>query len=74
MVSSDKIDELIEGSYSRGCKAAKISGAGGGGFAFFITDLAERHRLSRYIESQGYTIFPFTFVEHGAITWRSEHA
>ncbi len=70
-VSNERIDTLIKGAHANGAIAAKVSGAGGGGFLLLVADPMERTRLQRYLESQSGIILPCRFTPQGAHSWRA---
>lgn len=68
-ISNSKIDELYEFIMSNGGKAAKISGAGGGGFMMVICDPIERFRLAEKLKRTGNEVLTVQFTEKGAQAW-----
>jgi D-glycero-alpha-D-manno-heptose-7-phosphate kinase len=71
-VSSAAIDALIEEAKSLGATAAKISGAGGGGFLMLVIDPMRRENLVRLLEGRGGRTLACRFTEHGAHHWRPD--
>jgi D-glycero-alpha-D-manno-heptose-7-phosphate kinase len=70
MVSSPLIEERIALALQHGAEAAKVSGAGGGGFILFMTHPSRAIQLRRaLLEAGGETTF-CCFSEHGAQAWR----
>lgn len=68
-VSNNRIDELLEIGLASGALAGKVSGAGGGGFIFFLVHPENRHRLITALnraEGQAGTV---KFTEQGCETW-----
>lgn len=69
-VSNPLIEERIELAKQNGAEAAKVSGAGGGGFILFMTNPCNAISLRRaLLETTGETTF-CSFSEHGAQAWR----
>jgi D-glycero-alpha-D-manno-heptose-7-phosphate kinase len=69
-VSSPLIEERIALAQQHGAEAAKVSGAGGGGFILFMTDPTRAIQLRRaLLEAGGETTFCY-FSEHGTQAWR----
>ena len=71
-VASPELLDAYEFSLQNGAKAAKISGAGGGGHMIFFTDFERRHRLISALKKlpTGRTV-PFKFVKYGVDVWRT---
>lgn len=69
-ISNQRIDELIERALAAGARAAKISGAGGGGFATFIVDPLRRLDLLRTLEKEDGRVLPCSLTKRGAEAWR----
>jgi D-glycero-alpha-D-manno-heptose-7-phosphate kinase len=70
-VSSPRIEELIAGAKDNGAVAAKISGAGGGGFLLLVADPMRRTQLLRYLDGQNGLILPCRFTQEGSHSWRA---
>ncbi len=69
-VSSPVIEERIALAHEHGAEAAKVSGAGGGGFILFMTHPSKAIQLRRaLLEAGGETSF-CCLSEHGAQAWR----
>ena len=69
-ISNPRIEELLAISQTSGALAGKVSGAGGGGFMFFIVHPENRHRLITALNDAQGQASPVKFVEHGCQTWR----
>ncbi len=69
-ITNPMIDKLEELAFANGAHAAKVSGAGGGGFMMFICDPAERVRLVRALAAQGGTVYDTHFTPNGASAWK----
>ncbi|GLQ48024.1 dehydrogenase [Dyella lipolytica] len=69
-ISNPLIENVERVAFANGARAAKVSGAGGGGFMMFLCDPEERLRLSRALLEQGGSIMDFHFTAQGAIAWR----
>jgi D-glycero-alpha-D-manno-heptose-7-phosphate kinase len=69
-VSSPVIEERIALAQQHGAEAAKVSGAGGGGFILFMTHPSKAIQLRRaLLDAGGETSF-CCLSEHGAQAWR----
>lgn len=69
-ISNPMIDELEALAFANGARAAKVSGAGGGGFMMFVCDPAERVRLVRTLSQAGGMVYDAHFTPNGASSWR----
>ena len=70
-VASPELIDSYKFALQNGAKAAKISGAGGGGHMIFFTDFEKRHQLITALKGRNIgRIVPFKFVKHGVDVWR----
>ncbi len=69
-VSNRRVDEIYETAMRNGAIGGKISGAGGGGFMFFICEYDHKHQVGDELVKMGVDIVPFNFDKHGLQTWR----
>ena len=68
-ISNSMIDQVVELAYRQGALAAKVSGAGGGGFITLITKPENKYSLMSALDKlEGRTI-PFQFTEDGTHGW-----
>lgn len=68
-ISNNMIDNIVQTAYDNGAMAAKISGAGGGGFITLITKPENKYHLTKALDAlQGRTI-PFEFTDDGTHGW-----
>ena len=68
-VSSPHLDKLIDAAYNAGAKAAKVSGAGGGGFIWFYVEPQFRVRIQEALTNFGGTVNDCKFTFDGAEAW-----
>lgn len=69
VITNPKIDEIYETIMNSGGKAAKVTGAGGGGYMMIICDPKERYYLVEKLKrTDGNVILP-QFTEKGAQAW-----
>lgn len=71
-ISNPMIDDIERVAMANGACAAKVSGAGGGGFMMFVCDPNERIRLVRALSEQGGKLLDFHFNRQGAVAWRAQ--
>ena len=70
-VVSPELLDSYEFALKNGAKAAKISGAGGGGHMILFTDFERRHQLITALKEREIgRVVPFKFVKHGVDVWR----
>jgi D-glycero-alpha-D-manno-heptose-7-phosphate kinase len=68
-ITSPLIDGLYEYALANGAEAAKISGAGGGGFMMLYCDPCNRTSLIRALKKKGGSVVTPSFTETGAQAW-----
>ena len=69
-VSNDRIDAIYETALANGAIGGKISGAGGGGFMFFICEYDRKHNVANELTKLGVEIVNYNFDKYGLQTWR----
>jgi D-glycero-alpha-D-manno-heptose-7-phosphate kinase len=69
MISNREIDHVFSIAMRFGAYSGKVSGAGGGGFVFFIVDPRKKLQLKRELNKQKGEVYDFTFVNNGASSW-----
>ncbi|MGV6871552.1 GHMP family kinase ATP-binding protein [Pseudochelatococcus sp. B33] len=69
-ISTSAIDRLVQLAMDNGAMAGKVSGAGGGGFMFFLVDPENRFRLMEVLNSAGAASSPVKFTAQGCETWQ----
>ena len=69
-VSNPEIDETYEVACRAGARAGKVSGAGGGGFMFFLVDPPRRMEAIRALQALGGQAGGCHFSKHGTEGWR----
>lgn len=68
-ISNDRIDDFMATAFEAGALGGKISGAGGGGFMFFIVDPEHRYGLIEALNANGGVASTVKFTEVGCETW-----
>jgi D-glycero-alpha-D-manno-heptose-7-phosphate kinase len=69
-ISNPLIESVERIAFQNGARAAKVSGAGGGGFMMFLCDPSSRLQLSRALLNEGGSILDFHFTQQGARSWQ----
>lgn len=69
LITNPAIDEMYDLIMRNGGKAAKISGAGGGGFMMILCDPVERFSLIMKLRNTSGKVMTPQFVEKGAQAW-----
>ncbi len=69
-ISNNTIDNIYNEAKKAGAIGGKISGAGGGGFMFFLTHPEKRYNVMDAIKHLGAQPISYTFYEEGLQTWR----
>ena len=70
-ISNRHIDSLYNAAISKGAIGGKISGAGGGGFMYFICKYDRKVDVIQELKKRGAEVTDFMFEPHGVTTWRS---
>ena len=69
-VSNGAIDRIYDLAMKNGAYSGKVSGAGGGGFMFFMVDPTKKYTLTRLLNQEGGEVFNFHFVKEGTKGWK----
>lgn len=69
-ISNDRIDAIYDAALANGAIGGKISGAGGGGFMFFICEYDRKHSVANELTKLGVEIVNYNFDKYGLQTWR----
>ncbi|MDD4709438.1 MAG: kinase [Candidatus Methanomethylophilaceae archaeon] len=70
-ITNPKIDELYNAALSAGAIGGKVSGAGGGGFMFFVCDYDRKFVVSEQLMKHGAIVSDFLFEPNGVLAWRN---
>lgn len=68
-IANPVIDLAWNTAMNAGARAGKVSGAGGGGFMFFLCDPERRPAVLRALETLGGRASPIHFTSSGAHSW-----
>ncbi len=69
VISNSRIEEIYDYIMNNGATAAKISGAGGGGFMMIICEPTKRYDLIKALKARDGKVRVVTFVNEGAQSW-----
>lgn len=69
VITNPEIDEMFNYVIKHGAKAAKISGAGGGGFMMIVVDPVRRYELISALKDREGEVFGVSIVEQGTQSW-----
>lgn len=69
-VSNPALDSMFDLAMANGALAGKVSGAGGGGFMFFLAHPENRYRLIEALNAGGGHASPVKLTERGSETWQ----
>ncbi|MDE2370332.1 MAG: dehydrogenase [Burkholderiales bacterium] len=69
-ITNPQIDETYETACRHGALAGKVSGAGGGGFMFFLVEPRRRVDVMRALQALGGQVGGCHFSKHGTEGWK----
>jgi D-glycero-alpha-D-manno-heptose-7-phosphate kinase len=69
-ITNDEINRIYDLALSAGALSGKVSGAGGGGFLFFMVPPEHRPRVLRALAREPGMTMHCSFTEGGAQAWR----
>ncbi|MEE3694146.1 dehydrogenase [Campylobacter sp. CLAX-22107-21] len=69
IVSNTEIDKIYNIAMENGAYSGKTSGAGAGGFMFFMVDPTKKYRLIKELEKEQGYVADFHFTREGVIAW-----
>ena len=68
-ITTPRIDALYESVREAGALGGKISGAGGGGFMFFLCEPTRRFAVQEALRAHDAELVTFSFVDEGVQSW-----
>ncbi|MDR0523326.1 MAG: kinase [Candidatus Methanoplasma sp.] len=71
-VSTADTDKYYNLAKATGAIGGKVSGAGGGGFMYFICRYDKKHEVAKALKRAGAEITEFAFDPCGAVAWRGD--
>ena len=69
-ISNIEIDRIYDLAISNGAYSGKVSGAGGGGFMFFMVEPTKKLQLIKALNQQQGEVMNFEFVKDGTRGWK----
>lgn len=69
-ISNNEIDRIYDLAISNGAYSGKVSGAGGGGFMFFMVEPTKKLQLIKELNKQQGEVINFEFVKDGTKGWK----
>lgn len=70
-ISNPSIDALYDAARAAGAQGGKITGAGGGGFMFFLCDPFRTHDVQAALRAKGATLVDLSFTQYGVSAWNA---
>ena len=68
-ITNPHIDQLYLAATDAGALGGKISGAGGGGFMFFLCEPQRRFAVQEALRQRGAQVVNLSFVQDGVRSW-----
>ena len=72
-ITNPQIDALYNAAKDNGAIGGKVSGAGGGGFMYFICRYDRKYDVARTLQGMGARVTDYMFEPEGVISWRYPH-
>ncbi len=72
-VTNPVIDDMYNTAIEAGAYGGKVSGAGGGGFMYFICEYDRKQAVAKALQRKGGVITDFMFEPEGAVSWSVCH-
>ena len=69
-ISNNEIDRIYDIAIENGAYSGKVSGAGGGGFMFFMVEPTKKLQLVKELNKQQGEVINFEFVKDGTKGWK----
>ena len=69
-ITNSELDRIYDIAIANGAYSGKISGAGGGGFMFFMVNPVKKMKLVNALNKEGGRIINFHFTKDGTRGWK----
>ncbi|MCC7102641.1 MAG: GHMP kinase [Fimbriimonadaceae bacterium] len=70
-ITNPSIDAIYTSAIKAGALGGKVTGAGGGGFMFFICDPFRTHEVQEALRAQNASLVDLSFTNHGVSAWNA---
>ncbi|MBX1474004.1 dehydrogenase, partial [Campylobacter jejuni] len=70
IVSNDELERIYKLAIDNGAYSGKTSGAGAGGFMFFLVDPTKKYNLIKALSKEQGWVQDFSFTKEGVKSWR----
>ncbi len=68
-ITNPRIDEMYNTAKANGAIGGKVSGAGGGGFMYFICDYDTKYKVAKELQKLGARVTDFAYEPNGVTSW-----
>lgn len=68
-ITNPQIDDMYNAAKAAGAIGGKISGAGGGGFMYFICEYDTKYKVAQELQKLGAKVTDFMFEPEGVTSW-----
>ena len=72
-ITNPQIDALYNAAKAEGALGGKVSGAGGGGFMYFVCRYDRKYNVAKELTRMGARVTDYMFEPEGVISWRYPH-
>ena len=69
-ITNPQIDAMYSAARSAGAIGGKVTGAGGGGFMYFICEYDRKYNVAQELGKMGAKVTDFMFEPQGVTSWR----
>ena len=69
-ISNPQIDKFYDVAKEAGAIGGKVSGAGGGGFMYFICKYDRKYSVAKQLQKMGARVTDYMFEPEGVVAWR----
>ena len=73
-ISNTNINNLMKCAFEAGASSGKVSGAGGGGYLFFMSSENHKGNVIGTLSDMGARVEDCIFVDHGAEFWKADYS
>ena len=73
-ISNNQINKLMKSAFEAGASSGKVSGAGGGGYLFFMSSEKYKGNVIKALSKMGAHVEDCIFVDQGAEFWKANYS